>query len=173
MPSARRTKVILLAVALLSTVALYYHFSPLQSRQSSYLTTLKLLSASEQREAAAANEKMAAGLKAAADSAKAAAQQKAGPKPDSPRQVEEVMRDRLPAAVDKTKDRATVPNKVDASDSDSHRDKEMHVGEEIMIGGYNAKEEIADILKRKTSKSPLLWCGDEIEWVAWCDRDES
>ncbi|KAG0644029.1 thioredoxin-like protein [Tuber brumale] len=123
MPSPRRLKLIAVAAVTVFLIVIYYNSGRDAVKRETYMQTMQR--AAQDRE----NTGVGSRLREAADAAKKAADMKAGPKPDSPRAVEAVMKGRL-------KQEPIGKEGGDGGDG----------------GGYNAIDELAGILKR----SPII-----------------
>jgi len=89
MPSSRRLKLIAVAAVTVFLILIYYNSGRDAVKRETYMQTMQ--KAAQDRE----NVGVGSRLREAADAAKKAADMKAGPKPDSPRAVEAVMKGRL------------------------------------------------------------------------------
>ncbi|CUS14865.1 unnamed protein product [Tuber aestivum] len=122
MPSPRRLKLIAVAAVTVFLIVIYYRSGNDAVKRETYMQTMQ--KAAQDRENAGVGNR----LREAADAAKKAADMKAGPKPDSPRAVEAVMRGRLEQG----------PIAKEGDDADDG-------------GEYSAIDELAEVLRRSPS----------------------
>ncbi|KAI5805948.1 thioredoxin-like protein [Geopyxis carbonaria] len=144
-----RRKHLVLTIFLIFLFGIYYYNQQTQiSHSSSYLQTLERVSRAEREQRALEADKMQSGLKAAEDTAKAAAKEKAGAKPNSPQEVQDALKTsgQLPDSVPVAAVGAANPAAVEPVKHDQD-----HTGEEFPIAmDFNAVEEIASILQMRT-----------------------